>query len=178
MDLQYVSKARVLHLASVKLEVLDSAARACESVGVSLSLDLSGEIASLGFNELYERLRKCRFLFLNSREFKALTGLNPSLDLVERFARKTESLTSVKLGEKGVIVSDGRETFRVPAFKVEVVDTTGAGDAYAAGFTYAFLSGFSLEECGRIGNAVAALKIRREGAREGLPTLGELEEFL
>jgi sulfofructose kinase len=65
-----------------------------------------------------------------------------------------------------------------PAFKAEIVDTTGAGDAFHGAFAWALADGRSAAECARIASAVAALKCRRLGARAGLPTRAELDEFL
>jgi sulfofructose kinase len=65
-----------------------------------------------------------------------------------------------------------------PAFKAEIVDTTGAGDAFHGAFAWALADGRSPAECARIASAVAALKCRRLGARAGLPTRAELDEFL
>jgi sulfofructose kinase len=65
-----------------------------------------------------------------------------------------------------------------PAFTAEIVDTTGAGDAFHGAFAWALAAGCSAVECGRIAAAVAALKCRRLGARAGLPTRAELDEFL
>jgi sugar/nucleoside kinase (ribokinase family) len=57
-------------------------------------------------------------------------------------------------------------------------DTTGAGDAFHAGFIYAMLHGEDLETCLRTANAIAALKCRQLGGRAALPAAGELSEFL
>jgi len=80
------------------------------------------------------------------------------------------------LGSKGCYVTDGRESHHVEAFKVKVVDTTGAGDAFCAGFLYGLISGKSLYECGRLGNFVASRCIIKMGARTGLPTLADLKD--
>lgn len=65
-----------------------------------------------------------------------------------------------------------------PAFAVEIVDTTGAGDAFHGAFAWALANGRQPAECARIAAAAAALKCRRLGARAGLPTRAELDEFL
>jgi ribokinase len=54
------------------------------------------------------------------------------------------------------------------------VDTTGAGDAFAAGFLYGLLKNKGLEACGRLGNIMAQFSIRKVGARAGLPTRAQL----
>jgi ribokinase len=73
-------------------------------------------------------------------------------------------------------VTDGRRSHNVEAFKVSVVDTTGAGDASCAGFLYGLIKHKSLEECGRIGNFVASRCTTKIGARTGLPTLEDLKK--
>ena len=65
-----------------------------------------------------------------------------------------------------------------PAFATEIVDTTGAGDAFHGAFAWALAQGHTLADCARIAAAVSALKCRRLGARSGLPTLEELNSFL
>ena len=65
-----------------------------------------------------------------------------------------------------------------PAFKVECLDTTGAGDAFHGGFIYGLLKGFSVEETLRFANAVAALKCRAIGARTALPRIDEVNSLL
>jgi fructokinase/2-dehydro-3-deoxygluconokinase len=84
----------------------------------------------------------------------------------------------VRLGAAGVLaVSAQGEMLRVPAFTVEVVDTVGAGDVFNAGFIAARLVGLPLAEAVRWGNATAALKITRSGARSS-PKRAEVEAFL
>jgi sulfofructose kinase len=65
-----------------------------------------------------------------------------------------------------------------PSFPAEVVDTTGAGDAFHGAFAWALAEGRPARDCARIAAATAALKCRRLGARAGLPTRAEMEEFL
>jgi ribokinase len=71
-------------------------------------------------------------------------------------------------------VTDGSQHHLLEAFEVKVVDTTGAGDAWNAGFLYGLLKNRSLEDCGKLGNFVASRCIAEWGARTGLPRLAEL----
>jgi ribokinase len=84
----------------------------------------------------------------------------------------------VTLGEGGCYVASSQTSHIIEAYKTKVVDTTGAGDAFAAGFLYGLLRGKSLPECGRLGNWVAARCISKAGARAGLPYRDELASFL
>ena len=85
---------------------------------------------------------------------------------------------AVTLGEEGCEVHSAEGEKRVPGFRMKVVDTTGAGDAFAAGFLHGMLGGMPIDRCARIGNAVGALNCRAIGARVCLPTREELDEFL
>ena len=84
----------------------------------------------------------------------------------------------VKMGERGCYLTDGKEEYEVEAFPSKAIDTTGAGDAFNAGFLYGYVKGFSLKECGKLGNWVASKNIQRVGARTGLPREEELKVFL
>jgi ribokinase len=76
----------------------------------------------------------------------------------------------VKLGDKGCYVTDGQEQVVVEPFPVKAIDTTGAGDAFDAGFLYGLLDNKNnLYECGKLGNFVASKSIIAMGARTGLP---------
>ena len=75
-------------------------------------------------------------------------------------------------------LSQGGTSGHQPGFPVEIVDTTGAGDAFHGAFAWALANDRSAPECARIAAAVAALKCRKLGARAGLPTRAELDEFL
>jgi sugar/nucleoside kinase (ribokinase family) len=80
-------------------------------------------------------------------------------------------------GAKGALVVSPDDVFSSPAFEVEVVDTVGAGDAFNGGFIAACLAEKDLREAVRWGNAAAALKIEKRGAR-GLPSRENLFRLL
>jgi len=84
---------------------------------------------------------------------------------------------AVTLGERGCIVLNEHERHVVPGFPVEVVDSTGAGDAFHGGFVYGLLKGYSLEETARFANACGALNCQAIGARASAP-LSRVEELL
>jgi sulfofructose kinase len=85
----------------------------------------------------------------------------------------------VTRGAKGYLWQNrAGQSGTVPAFKVDVIDTTGAGDAFHGAFTWAMAQGYDDARCGEIGAAVAAIKCGQLGARAGLPTRPDLEAFL
>ena len=84
----------------------------------------------------------------------------------------------VTLGDKGLIYFDGETFGELPAFKVEVVDTTGAGDVFHGAFCYGLVEGFSLEDNLRFASAVSAMKCTKIGGRAGIPTREQVDVFL
>jgi len=84
----------------------------------------------------------------------------------------------VTLGEHGAIGRFGDEVIEVPAFVVDVRDTTGAGDAFHAGFAWSLLEGLPAEACLRAASAVAALNCEGVGAQSALPTAARAQAML
>ena len=103
-------------------------------------------------------------LFANETEITALYERN-SFDEAAEAARNDVALAALTRGEAGSLILHGKETLRVAAEPAKVEDTTGAGDAYAAGFLAGLTAGKSLTLCGRIGSIAAAEIISHYGAR-------------
>jgi len=172
----YASSARFLHLTSfVGPRPLEAQRRLVEGLpeGVRVSLDPGEIYARRGLAPLRPLIERSYAVFPSEGEVRLLTGkgyVEGSRVLVELGVR----VVAVKLGGRGCYVTDGGEGRLVEPFRVEVVDTTGAGDAFCAGFLYGLLKGRDLYACGRIANYVASRCITRPGAREGLPRESEL----
>ncbi|WP_433583784.1 ribokinase [Paenibacillus amylolyticus] len=81
-------------------------------------------------------------------------------------------------GSKGVRYFDGTEEILVPTYKVEAIDTTGAGDTFNAAFAVALAEGKALQESIRFANRAASLSVTKFGAQGGMPTRNEVEESL
>jgi sugar/nucleoside kinase (ribokinase family) len=110
----------------------------------------------------------------NEVECKVLTGIDPREDA--RTAAETifswgPGLVVITLAEEGSVVYDGLQFQRIPAYPADVVDATGAGDTYAAGFMHGLLRGASPRECGIWGTAVASIMIEHVGP--DFPLTGE-----
>ncbi|MGN0037054.1 MAG: adenosine kinase [Bacteroidaceae bacterium] len=102
-------------------------------------------------------------VFANEEEAKAFTGQEAD-EAVGTIAEMC-SIAVVKRGAQGSLVKKGSETIQVPAVRVDtVVDTTGAGDYFAAGFMYGLTCGYALERCARIGSVLAGHIVRNIGA--------------
>jgi sugar/nucleoside kinase (ribokinase family) len=101
-------------------------------------------------------------VFLNEEEAKAITGANASdaIDMLKSYC----STVVVKLGSKGSIVYHNGKLATADIFKVNAVDTTGAGDSYAAGFLYGWVNKWSLEKSAALGSRIAAETVAQLGA--------------
>ena len=116
-------------------------------------------------------------IFANESEAFALWDCD-DVDTAVARARADVDIACITRSEKGSIVVRGDEVHEVPAHPVEhLVDTTGAGDLYAAGFLYGYTQDRSLPDCGRLGSLAAAAVLGHTGARPGL-SLAQFVELL
>jgi fructokinase len=106
-----------------------------------------------------------------------LFGKDTPENQIEKFIKLGAKLVIMTLGKDGAIVSNGVETARFNTLADEVVDTTGAGDAFWSGFYTAVVKGFSIKEALTLGFAVSAYKLKYTGAVVELPKLEELKEI-
>jgi sugar/nucleoside kinase (ribokinase family) len=108
---------------------------------------------------------KVDILFGNESEIKSLYQVGTFEEAMEA-TRQEAKIAALTRSEKGSVVLNGGETYAVPAAAVgKVVDTTGAGDLYAAGFLFGYTHGKPLAECARLGGLAAAEIISHVGAR-------------
>jgi len=160
----------VVQLCNVSRNVLKSVMG--HGGGWKVSVDPGGSVGELEV----EDLDGVSTVLLNEGECEALTG-EGWRDGASMLSESVKMVV-VKRGAKGAhMVSAGRE-YALPAYRVDVQDTTGAGDAFDAGFISAYCKGHAEEECLKWGLASAAVKIQSKGARNGLATEVQLMEFL
>jgi len=149
---------------------------------VTVSLDLNLRLELWGMDsethKIFERaIALSDIVFGNaSEEIIPMAGLD-SLELAAKSICNEKRNVVARQGKMGALVVTPKEIFHIPAIKTQVVDTLGAGDAFNAGFIAACMSRLSLKEAARWGNAVAAYKIGKSGAR-GLPFLKDLKTML
>jgi ribokinase len=174
----YVSQARFLHLTSFVGETSFQAQKKILDAlpeSVKVSFDPGILYARKGLAQLEPIIKNTYVLMPNVVELELLTGETDYCKAADAMIGKGVKILAVKLGGNGCYVTDGRERRLIDAFKVKVVDTTGAGDAFCAGFLYGLLNDKSLYDCGRLGNFVASRCAMKMGARTGLPFAKDLE---
>jgi len=126
--------------------------------------------------DLFKILKITDFFFPDYEEGKAITKFEEPERIVEKFLDLGVKIVALKCGKDGCYVGKENEVFHMKGFKVKAVQTTGAGDAFNAGFIKAFLSGLSLKECARFANAVGALYTTKFG-RERFPKEKEVKRL-
>jgi len=175
---RYASQAQFLHLTSfVGEQSFQTQKKLLDIIAdnVKVSFDPGALYARKGFLNLEPIIRRAYILMPNAIELELLTGEIDYRKGADVIIGKGIKIVAVKLGGEGCYVTDGQERHLISPFKVEVVDTTGAGDAFCAGFLYGLVNNRSLFECGRLGNFVASRCIMKMGARTGLPFFKDLE---
>lgn len=118
-----------------------------------------------------ELIEKAAYFTPNESEFHLLF---PGLTVSQGVSKYPNKLL-ITLGSKGVLYHDGTKEILIPAYKVQPVDTTGAGDTFNGAFAVAIAAGMSIEESIQFGNLAASLSIQKFGAQGGMPTLEEIK---
>jgi sugar/nucleoside kinase (ribokinase family) len=189
IDRDYIASARFLHIMGSTLSVSASSRDACYKAvriasdsGVKISFDPNLRPELLPVEKIREICRPVwehSYLILPSgEEATMLTGLDDPRDACDRLLSMGAEIVALKMGCLGsTIYTRGREIY-IPAFRVEEVDPTGAGDTYDASFVVGLLRGWSLERIGVYANAAGALSVTRFGPMEGCPTLSEVEDLI
>ena len=189
LDFTHINQARMLHLSSfaddrpfrVVLELMDRL-----DLSIKLSFAPGALYAVKGLNTLAPILNRTYLLFINQNEMRQLTGEDVIAGAESCLRQGCQKVvvtvgTGKRLRKATAVgyIRDAEHEYIIEPVSRDIgaeVDTTGAGDAFAAGFLYGLLKGKGLEECGRLGNIVAQFCITKIGAREGLPTLNQLAQ--
>ncbi|MFH1126130.1 MAG: carbohydrate kinase family protein [Candidatus Altiarchaeota archaeon] len=166
--IEYAKNSRILHMTSF---VGDRQFREQEKLSrriskkVKISFSPGDIYAEKGIKELMPIVERTFVMFLNQEEVKRLTGLD-YLKGAEILNKLGVEIVAVTLGRRGCYISTQEEKTKVKCRKYRPVDTTGAGDAFAAGFLSGLLQDKSPKECGMLGNKLAGRCIQCKGARK------------
>jgi len=171
---EWIADARALHVDGHDTAAAIAAARWARGAGIPVVADL---------DELYPGIEglldKVDYLIVSRDIPERLTGTS---DLTQSLPRVQQRfgcvLAAATLGPNGVIAYQEHGFCYRPAFRVEVLDTTGAGDIFHAGFIYGLLQGWPLEQTLEFGCAAAALNCTGTGARGGIRPVADIERLM
>jgi sugar/nucleoside kinase (ribokinase family) len=147
------------------------------SYGLTISLDTNYDPAEQWNDGLIQALRYVDILLPNLSELCAIARSTDSGAALDALASRTPMI-AVKLGANGALARRASETVRTESLRVDVVDATGAGDSFDAGFVYGCLAGWDLLRTLRLACACGALSTRGLGGTAAQPTLAEALEVM
>ena len=189
LDKRYLESTRMLHVSGIGQAISkssrDSISKAITIVrdnGGLISYDPNVRTKLLPLEEIkkivLETLPLVDIMLPSIDDAVLLYGRKTASELTRRLLSKGPKVVAMKMGMNGCIVGAASgKNYRIRGHPVHAVDTTGAGDAFDAGFLASYLDGDDVVNSAAIGNFVAALKVQQLGAINGLPTLPEVKAF-
>lgn len=182
LALEMLPRARHLHLGSFYMHdhLRPHVARLFASAhadGLTTSLDCNYDPRRQWQGGLHEALAHTDIFFPNRAELLAVSGA----DSVETALAKLAvggRIVAAKLGAEGGVARQGEALARAPALPAAVVDTTGAGDSFDAGFIYAYLNGWALDAALRLACACGSLSTRAAGGVDAQPALETAKQYV
>ena len=174
LDRAWITQARALHVDGYDTEAATQAAMWARAAGIPVIADL---------DELYpgiEKLLRYVDYLIVSRDIPSRLTHEPDLEqaLRQMHRRFGCRLAAATLGHEGALAWDGLRCHQTPAYQVNVVDTTGAGDIFHAGFIYGLLQDWPLARQLDFACAAAAINCMAVGARGGIQPIDEIEAFM
>lgn len=178
----FVKQARHLHLGCYYLQTgliqdVPKIFSKAQNLGLTTSLDTNWDPSEKWDESLYEVLKYTDVFFPNDDEAIRIAH-ETSLEKAVEKLRKVVKILAVKRGKEGTLVCSADEQYQIPGLSVEVIETTGAGDTFNAGFLYQFIRGKSMEECARFGNACGALAVTALGGTGAFQSKTEVKQKL
>lgn len=168
-----------LVLPALRQDELAAQLRRVRSTGTRVVLDVvapAGQALSLA--DVAGVLAEVDYFVPNDDEAAALTGASDPHSQAERLLELGAGIVVVTLGERGLIAAGHEGSIELSAPHVEVVDPSGAGDAFAAGLVYGLLEGWALRRCLEFASVIGARACSRLGCTAGLPTRAEADTYL
>ena len=174
LDREWVVNARALHVDGWDTAAATQAAAWAHEAGIPVIADLD-EIYP-GVDDLLEKID----YLIVSRDFPTRLMNEPDLESALRGMQRRygSTLAAATLGHEGVLAWDGRQMQHHAAYRVPVMDTTGAGDIFHAGFIFGLLRGWPLDRQLDFACAAAALNCTAVGARGGIKTVAQIEDLV
>ena len=185
VDLSMVDAGSILHIAGSLLmpgidgEPTAELLRHARAAGVTTFMDTVWDDTGRWMETLAPCLPYVDYFVPSLLEGRALTGLDDPAEVARALLAHGVKTVGLKMGVDGCLAMSAEgQVVRLPAFQVDVVDATGAGDAFAAGFIAGVWQGWELAKTARFANAVGALSVTGLGASGGVRSLSETLLFM
>jgi sulfofructose kinase len=177
LDREYITSAAYLHLDGYHRQAALQAARWMHQAGKKVVMD-AAKAAGDVWKAVDELVEATDILICGSGFVQALTGVADFWQAAEAVRRMGPQIVVQTEGEEGSNTVTAAEQFHTPAYTVDVVDTTGAGDVFHGAYLFGLVQGWDLARTARFASATAALKCMHLGGRAGTPRYNDVQEFL
>lgn len=183
INLEALKKAPLLCFASIfvspcfDVPAMASLFRSAKDQGCTLCADMTRCKNNERLPDIQEAIQYLDYLFPNYEEAKAVSGLSDPEAIADAFLDCGVSCMVIKMGKDGCFIKTKGQSLMIPAYPhTRCIDTTGAGDNFAAGFLYGLSEQMSLADCGRFANMTASLAVESLGACTGVQSLSQVME--
>jgi len=177
LDRDYITSAKYLHLDGFHYESALQSAKWMREAGKKVVLDGHKTSGSVG-QHIRNLLEYVDVLISGSGFAKGLTGISDIREAGKRILDMGPNIFVQTEGEDGSWTITADKAFHTPAFKVDVIDTTGAGDVFHGAYIVGLLKGWNLQKVAIFSTAVSAIECTKLGGRVGIPTYDEVMDFL
>jgi sulfofructose kinase len=177
LDRAYITSADYLHVDGFHFEAALQAAKWMKDAGKTVVMD-GGKTDRPVADHQRELVRHVDVLITGEGFAKGLTGIADIRQAAQAILDIGPRIFVETVGDKGSYTTTKAEQFHTPAFKVDVVDTTGAGDVFHGAYIVGLLHGWSVHQIAQFSAAVSAIKCTTLGGRAGIPGLGTTLDFL
>lgn len=183
-DFEFIAGARVLHWGGPGVtpgldgEPIGRIFAEAKARGMITSMDTCFDASGGWYDHIEYAMPHLDIVMSSFEEACHFTGQNTPETIADFYRAKGAETVMIKLGGDGLYLKDSKESHRIAAHRVPVVDTTGAGDAACAGFLYGYVHGWSLLRSGQLANAVGGLTVQRMGGAEAVESLEKTLAFM
>ena len=184
LDIDYILQARLLHVAGTFVmtkfdgEPTSRLLKLARERGVITCLDTVFDAQGRWMSILKDSLPHLDYFVPSLEEAKRIANREEPEEVAQVLIDHGVKTVGLKMGDEGCYLRSGNESVRLPALKVDAVDATGAGDAFAAGFLTGVVKGWDLEKTRRFANAVGACCVQAVGTTAGLKSFEETMKMM
>ncbi len=168
-DLEYIKGSKILHVTGMYLEIVEEA---CKHANI-FSLNPGTVLSSYGLDSLHKIIKRSDIIFLNKKEVTLLTG-ESFKDGAKILVDMGVPMVVVTCGGNGADLYTKQGVLHSSTSRIDAVDTTGAGDSFAAGFIASYLKDLEMEKCLEMGNMLASYCVSKMGAIN-VPKIDDME---
>jgi len=185
IDFNLIKDSKILHIAGSYLmpqfdgEPTAKVLQKAREYGVTTSLDTAWNSTVKNWQELIKPCLPYIDVILPAiEEARMFAGKNREVDIADYLLDYGVKVVGLKMGKKGCYIKSRKEEIYLPPYPVKVIDTSGAGDAFVAGFLTGMIKGWPLKQIGQFANAVGALCVQAIGCTAGVKSLPETLAFI